>query len=36
VYDNLKPVVVRHTRTEVLFAPAFLAFSGLYGFAPHA
>jgi transposase len=36
VYDNLKPVVVRHTRTEVLFGPAFLAFSGLYGFAPHA
>jgi transposase len=26
VYDNLKPVVVRHTRTEVLFAPPFLGF----------
>lgn len=36
VYDNLKPVVVRHTRTEVLFAPKFLGFAGLYGFAPHA
>ncbi len=36
VYDNLKPVVVRHTRTEVLFGPTFLGFAGLYGFAPHA
>ncbi len=36
VHDNLKPVVFRHTRTEVMFEPSFLAFAGLYGFAPHA